>query len=427
MSRQEPLKITTVLTRRTIPGGGILPLRLFLGLSFLSAGFDKLTDPGYLDPSARNYIGQQITSMAPGTPLEGFLTNIAAPNATLLGVMTMGGEFCIGIAILLGLLTRFSAVMGLFLNLTFFLSATWDVRPFYFGADLPYVFAWLTLALAGPGPFALDAWLGNWWAARVLTAGTRGRAPVIEAEGTVFTRRAFFSLGAAGVAAVILAGSGLGWGLLHPRRTVAGGTPLTPTPNPPVAELPPTLAPVPPTDVPPTDVPPTDVPPTDVPPADTAPPTDVPTGAPTAPPAEQATAEPPTTAPPTARPPTPRPPTAVPPTAAPPTAVPVQASGPLLAAPGSLATGQAVEFTLPSGDPAVLVHTQAGYSAYVAICTHEGCQVVPTGTGQLGCPCHGARFDPAANGAVIRGPARRPLAPVAITVGKDGSVYLNES
>ena len=383
MNRQEPLHPLRLLIQRTLPGGAILPLRLFLGLSFLSAGFDKLTDPSYLDPTARNYIGQQIVRMAPGTPLEGFLTNIAAPNATLFGVMTMGGEFCIGLAVLLGLLTRFSAVMGLLLNLTFFLSATWDVRPFYFGADLPYVVLWLTLALAGPGPFALDEQVPRWWAARVQSAGGRGRAPVIEADETVLTRRAFLSLGAAGLAGAILAGSGLGWALLHPGRSAAGRATATAAPQPPVAAVPPAVAP---------------------PPATTAP-----AEAPPAAPAETAPADVPPQVPPTEAPLTPAP----------------AAGRTLLAGPGALPTGQAAEFTLPTGEPAVLVHNQKGYSAYVAICTHEGCQVLPTGTGLLGCPCHGARFDPA-DGAVVRGPARRPLSPVAIVVDPDGSVYLNE-
>ena len=140
----------------------MLPLRLFLGVSFLSAGFDKLTDPSFLDPTSRDYIGQQITRFAPNTPLEGFLLNFAVPNANLFGVLVMGGELCIGIAVLLGLLTRFSAAMGMLLNLTFFLSATWDVRPFYFGADLPYSVAWFTLILMGAGPFALDVLVKRW-------------------------------------------------------------------------------------------------------------------------------------------------------------------------------------------------------------------------------------------------------------------------
>src|SRR5437868_14867727 len=110
--------ISSLLNSQVIPGWTILPLRLFLAFSFLAAGWDKLSDPGFLDPSARGYIGNQIAGFAPGTPLEGFLLNFAQPNATLFGVMTMGGEICIGLAVLLGLLTRFSAAMGLLLNLT---------------------------------------------------------------------------------------------------------------------------------------------------------------------------------------------------------------------------------------------------------------------------------------------------------------------
>src|SRR5204862_6552260 len=118
------------------PGWAILPLRLFLGISFLVGSLDKLKDSAFLDPNARNYIGRQIEGFAPGTPLESFLLTFALPNADLFGVMVMGGELCIGIAVLLGLLTRFSAFMGMLLSLTFFLSVTWNIRPFYLGVDL---------------------------------------------------------------------------------------------------------------------------------------------------------------------------------------------------------------------------------------------------------------------------------------------------
>jgi Rieske Fe-S protein len=41
--------------------------------------------------------------------------------------------------------------------------------------------------------------------------------------------------------------------------------------------------------------------------------------------------------------------------------------------------------------------------------------------GFLDCPCHGSRFD-AETGAVTRGPATQPLAPVPVVV-RDGNVY----
>src|SRR5439155_5721949 len=198
------------LSTPTLPGWAILPLRLFLGVSFLSAGLDKLGDPAFLDPAARDYIGRQIARFAPGTPLEGFLTNFAVPNADLFGVMVMGGELCIAIGVLLGLLTRFSAFMGMLLNLTFFLSATWDVRPFYFGADLPYTVAWLTLLLAGPGPLSLDAALRHRLASQPELPG----ATISGAAASAMTRRAFLGLGAAGLAGAALASIGPLWGLL---------------------------------------------------------------------------------------------------------------------------------------------------------------------------------------------------------------------
>ena len=49
-----------------------------------------------------------------------------------------------------------------------------------------------------------------------------------------------------------------------------------------------------------------------------------------------------------------------------------------------------------------------------AVCTHEGCVVSPSGT-KLVCPCHGAEFN-ATTGAVLKGPANKPLPGIAVTV-----------
>ena len=49
----------------------------------------------------------------------------------------------------------------------------------------------------------------------------------------------------------------------------------------------------------------------------------------------------------------------------------------------------------------------AAFDAIQLVCTHEGCAVLVTSNTQLDCPCHLSRFD--GNGAVVRGPADRPL------------------
>jgi thiosulfate dehydrogenase [quinone] large subunit len=332
--------------RPVLPGWSVVPLRLFLGGSFLAAGLDKLNDPAFLDPGAPGYLGRQIAGFAPGTPLADFLLQFAVPNATLCGVLVMGGELCIAVAVLLGLLTRFSALMGLLLNLTFFLSATWLVRPFYFGADLPYAAAWLTLALTGPGPLALDPWIR-----RRLLAPKAARGQAVPARGTMLTRRAFLGVGAAGLAGVALAASGLGWGVLHPRRAEALRQAPAPAPPPATKEA---------------------------------------SAVPTAP--------------------TPAP-------------TPTSGARRLLAAPGTLAEGAGQTFTLADGTPAILLHDASGYRAFVTRCTHAAC-TVELSNGRLVCPCHGAVYDPAANGAVVAGPAPLPLPIIPLQIDGSGNVYL---
>ena len=58
---------------------------------------------------------------------------------------------------------------------------------------------------------------------------------------------------------------------------------------------------------------------------------------------------------------------------------------------------------------------------YSATCTHQGCKVSGVSNGAIQCPCHGSAFN-ASTGAVVQGPATRPLTPVALVV-RDGNVY----
>jgi thiosulfate dehydrogenase [quinone] large subunit len=376
-------------------------MRLFLGVTFIWASLDKLFDPEFLDPNATGYIGKQLAVAASASPLGGFLTAIVVPNATMFGLLVMAGELVIGLAVLLGWFTRFSAFMGLLINFMFYLTITWDVHPFYFGADLPYSVGWLTLLLAGPGPLSVDAYLRTRLApapAPARPAGRqRGNAHVEPVPATnAITRRQFnaYALSAA-VGGILFALDMATGATFHPqtRRAVVQG-PAAPGAQ---ANLPPATAG-------PTAAPPGAA--TAAPPA--AAPTDAaPAAAPTEPPPAAPTAAPPTVAP-----------TAVPAAPAP--------SGTLLAGPGQVAVNSSASFVDPqTGYPGVLVHLTSGYVAYSAICTHEGCEVGYSASRQLlGCPCHGALFDPASNGAAVRGPARRPLAPIDITVTPDGSVYL---
>jgi len=121
-----------------------------MGLTFLYAGVQHLTDPSFFDPSKSGYIGHLITQYAINSPIHDFLLGVIAPNAVSFGWMVAIGEVVIGLTTLTGLLFRVAALAGLILNFTFFLSATWNAFPFYFGSDIVFVMCWLTLLLTGP-------------------------------------------------------------------------------------------------------------------------------------------------------------------------------------------------------------------------------------------------------------------------------------
>ena len=65
---------------RIAPATALLPLRLFLGVTFVYAGVQKLSDPGFLHKGAPTYIGSQLHAFANGTPGGFILRALAIPS-----------------------------------------------------------------------------------------------------------------------------------------------------------------------------------------------------------------------------------------------------------------------------------------------------------------------------------------------------------
>lgn len=74
----------------------------------------------------------------------------------------------------------------------------------------------------------------------------------------------------------------------------------------------------------------------------------------------------------------------------------------------------------PDGPVVVVRPTQSEVRAFSAVCTHQGTTVGAPQGATITCPNHGSQFA-AATGEVTRGPAARPLPPIAVTV-QDGQV-----
>ena len=58
------------------------------------------------------------------------------------------------------------------------------------------------------------------------------------------------------------------------------------------------------------------------------------------------------------------------------------------------------------------------FKAFSSICTHQSCPVASVSGGTINCDCHGSKYA-VATGAVVAGPAPRPLPPKQITISAD--------
>src|SRR5579864_7051720 len=203
-------------------GYATLPLRLFLGATFVYAGLQKILDPGFLQPGSFTYIGSQLQAFAAHSPIGFLLDTVALPTPELTGIGVIAAELAIGALVLAGLATRWAAAAGALVNLVFFLTASWTVQPYFLGSDGIYTVAWITLVLVGDqglytaGPY-LFRQLG-------FTQAPPGGRPAFDPG----RRRLLLQAGAAAV--------GLVWVLSvlpRTRTTIPVSAAPSPTPSPP--------------------------------------------------------------------------------------------------------------------------------------------------------------------------------------------------
>jgi thiosulfate dehydrogenase [quinone] large subunit len=353
------------------PGGHLLVLRAFLGVTFVFAGLQKLANQNFFSASAPGSFQQQLRGSILTSPLHHLLSPVL-PIATLVAVVISFGEIAVGLGTLLGLFGRVAAFGGMLLSLSFFLTVSFNDNPYYYGPDIVFLFAWTPLVLAGSGAWSLDALFADRAArARVAlqSAAIRG-GPAARRRAAEFDRRVFLqrvsAAGVVGLAGLVLGGFVAAIGRLAHGSQQAVGTGAIGGSN-------------------------------------TSPSTS------SATPSSNGSA----TSPPT-------------------TALASSSGGPTpkgtrIGPASDVPVGGAASFTDPAqGVPALVVQpTRGSFRAFSAVCPHAGCQVQFDQQSDIFvCPCHGSTFN-GITGAVEGGPAPTGLSAITVALGSNGQLYVD--
>lgn len=133
----------------------LLPLRIFLGVTFVYAGIDKLTDSAFLADSGTGSVGELMRNVRDSSAVP-WLIDQSLKDPSTFGYIIAFGELAAGLGALVGLLGRLAAFGGALISLSLWLTVSWQSDPYYYGNDLAYLMAWLPLVLAGTPYLSLD-------------------------------------------------------------------------------------------------------------------------------------------------------------------------------------------------------------------------------------------------------------------------------
>jgi thiosulfate dehydrogenase [quinone] large subunit len=159
-----------------------LPIRLFLGMSWLDAGWHKLQNPAWVGADAgtaiRGYWEAAVAVPEEGRPpityewyrsfIQILLDNGAESWMTY--VITFG-EIAVGIGLIIGLLTGFAAFFGALMNMSFLLAGSASTNPVMFTLAVGVMLAWRVAGYYGLDRYVLPA-LGTPWHPAVLKGDT---------------------------------------------------------------------------------------------------------------------------------------------------------------------------------------------------------------------------------------------------------------
>ncbi|KGX93978.1 Crp/Fnr family transcriptional regulator [Pontibacillus halophilus JSM 076056 = DSM 19796] len=130
-------------------------IRVYLGYTWLTAGISKIgggfNAGGFLQGAVGKATGEHPAVQG---WWAGFLESVAIPNANFFTFLVMWGEVLVGLALILGVFTTFSALMGITMNFAFLFSGTTSTNP-----QMVLLTIFLLIAGWNAGKYGLDRWV----------------------------------------------------------------------------------------------------------------------------------------------------------------------------------------------------------------------------------------------------------------------------
>ena len=179
------MNLTTTWKRQTLSQR---VLRFFLGCTWIYAGWDKASDPGFLTQGQPTFIGTQLAAYAQSSPISSLLQH-TIEHATQVGLFVMVSEFAIGFATLLYVAPIGAALGGFAMSIGLWLSSSFHTTPYFLASDTAYSVLWLAYILTLIGNKKMPAM--NFERRGFMRAGTVGVLAIASSLlGRVFPKAA---------------------------------------------------------------------------------------------------------------------------------------------------------------------------------------------------------------------------------------------